>query len=86
MQTMHVISMIAEQPLRVLQRMTTVFARHRVNVGQLNVFETKTQGVAHLNVVIYSNEILATKLVKQLSKIVELHEIHLRSTKAAQAA
>ncbi len=72
--------MTTENTLRVLQRVASIFSRNRVNIEQLNVFETKTAGISHFNVIIYSNAEAIEKLIKQLGKMIELREVHVHST------
>lgn len=61
--------------LRVLQRISTVFSRNRVNIEKLNVFETKSKGVSHFDIVIKTDEKTAIKVMKQLRKVVEVHDV-----------
>ena len=79
MKTLYFISMTTDNALRVLQRVSSVFSRNRVNIEQLHVFEAKPQNISHFNIAIYSENDLIDKLLKQLQKIVELHEVHIRS-------
>lgn len=73
------ISMTTENALRVLQRIASIFSRNRVNIEQLNVFETKTVGLSHFHVVIYSEPKAIDNLIKQLAKMIELREVHVHS-------
>lgn len=75
MEKIFFISLTTENTLRVLQRISTVFSRQRVNIEQLNVFETKKQGISHFSIVIHANDIALEKLVKQLKKIIELLDV-----------
>ncbi len=74
------LSMTTENALRVLQRIATVLAKHRINIEKLNVSETQTKGVSHFNIVVCTEENLLTKLVKQLQRIVEVYEVHVAHT------
>lgn len=80
------LSITADNALRVLQRITTVLARHRINIEQLTVFETKFKGVSHFSIGIYVEENLVNKVVKQLQRIIEVQEIHLRKMHAYEHA
>ncbi len=80
MRNLYSISMTTENTLRVLQRTASVFSRNRVNIEQLNVFETDTKGISFFNIVIYAEEKLVERVVKQLAKIVELREIHVHKS------
>ena len=78
--------MTADNTLRVLQRVASVFSRNRINIEQLNVFATNVKGISHLNIAVYSEEHLVEKISKQLGKVIELHEIHVRRAVSMEAA
>ena len=71
----YVLSVMTENTLRVLQRMAGLFARHRVNIEQLNVCEIGASGLSSFNIVIYSSEHKVNLVVKQLERIFELKEV-----------
>ena len=71
----YVLSINTENAMRVLQRIASVFSRHRINIEQLNVFATPCNDISHFSIAVYSEEIPMNKLVKQLSNIVELIDI-----------
>lgn len=75
MKSTYMISLTTENTLRVLQRITTVFTRNRINIEQLNVFETQVRGISHFHIVIQVDDDLVNKIVKQLGKIVEVIEV-----------
>lgn len=79
MKDLHFISMTTDNALRVLQRISSVFSKNRINIEQLNVFETKTKNISHFNIAIYTENEMVEKILKQLGKIVECHEVHVRS-------
>lgn len=76
MKNLYSISMTTENALRVLQRVASIFSRNRINIEQLNVFETKTAGLSHFTIAIYSEPEAIEKLLKQLGKMIELKEVH----------
>lgn len=71
------LSLMTENTLRVLQRITTVFSRHRINIERLTVFETEQPGVSQFYVVIQCSTTLICKMMKQLQRIIELLEIRI---------
>lgn len=79
MKNIYMISAVTENTLRVLQRMAGVFARYRLNVDQLNVFETGQGNTSYFNVVIQSDEKTIHRVIHQLKKIVELIEVKINS-------
>ncbi|MBK2125913.1 acetolactate synthase small subunit [Fangia hongkongensis] len=74
-ETIYFISMTTENALCVLQRIASVFSRHRINIEQMNVFETANKGVSHFSLVLHSNEEKIQKVVKQLDKVIEVMDI-----------
>ncbi len=79
MKNIYFLSLTSENSLRVLQRITAVLAKHRVNIEQLTVFETKCKGISHFNIMICVEDHLINKIVKQLERIIEIHEVHLNN-------
>lgn len=79
MQYIYVISVVTENTLRVLQRIAGIFARHRLNIEQMNVFETKNKGTSCFSIVIHSDAKTTDRLIKQLQRIIELLEVKISS-------
>jgi len=75
MKNIYLISMKAENALRVLQRVASVFSRNRINIEQLNVFAAEIGNISHLNITICSESCLVKRVIKQLNKVIEVHEI-----------
>lgn len=75
MQYIYIISVITENTLRVLQRMAGIFARHRLNIEQMNVSESGKKGTSFFNIVIHSDEKTKERVITQLQRIVELIDI-----------
>ena len=73
------IALTTENTLRVLQRITTVFSRNRINIEKLNVFETEVSGISHFNIVIHVSETVMQKTLRQLEKIVEVIEVDIQN-------
>lgn len=79
MKYIYALSVVTENTTRVLQRMAGVFARNRLNIEHLTVFETGKNGKSFFNIVIHSDEQCITRVMKQLQRIVELLEIKINS-------
>jgi acetolactate synthase-1/3 small subunit len=79
MKYIYVISVVTENTMRVLQRMAGIFARHRVNIEQLTVFETSNRGTSYFNIVIHSDTKTVTRVINQLQRIVEVIEAKVSS-------
>jgi acetolactate synthase I/III small subunit len=79
MKYIYALSVVTENTTRVLQRMAGIFARNRVNIEQLTVFETGNKGTSFFNIVIHSDVKTIERIIKQLQKIVELMDIKINS-------
>lgn len=84
MQQMYVLSLTTENTLRVLQRIATIFTRNRLNIEQLNVFETSRKGISHFNIVFHTQQHTVEKLIKQLQRIVELLDVKISNQMALE--
>ncbi|MDQ5920035.1 MAG: acetolactate synthase small subunit [Pseudomonadota bacterium] len=72
--SMYVISMITQNRLCVLQRVSGMFSRYRINIEHINI-SRHSEELSYWNVVIYTTEEKSDLLVKQLNKIIELVSI-----------
>jgi acetolactate synthase-1/3 small subunit len=79
MKYIYALSVVTENTTRVLQRVAGVFARNRLNIEQLTVFETSNKGTSFFNIVIQSDVKTIDRVVKQLHRIVELLEVKINS-------
>jgi acetolactate synthase I/III small subunit len=79
MQGVYVVSAITENTLRVLQRISGIFARHRINIQQLNVFEIENSGISHFSIVVQGNSKTVEVVVKKLQRIIEVLEVKISS-------
>lgn len=79
MKYIYALSVVTENTTRVLQRMAGIFARNRLNIEQLTVFETGNKGTSFFNIVIHSDARSLSRVVKQLQRIVELLEVKISS-------
>jgi acetolactate synthase-1/3 small subunit len=79
MKYIYAISAVTENTVRVLQRLAGIFARHRLNIEQLNVFETSNSGTSLFNIVVHSDEKTMDRVINQLNRIFELIEVRVNS-------
>lgn len=77
MQNAYVLSLTTENTLRVLQNIATIFSRHRLNIEQLNVFETSCKGISHFNIMAHAKESVILQVVKQLERIIEVKQVNI---------
>lgn len=72
MEKVYMISATTENTLRVLQRISGIFARHRLNIQQLSVFATANKNVSFFNITVHSDEKTVLLVVKKLQRVIEL--------------
>ncbi len=75
MEYLYVLNATTENSMRVLQRMSSIFSRHRLNIEGLNVNEVGCSGISHFTIMIYSTEEKIQRVLNQLNAIVELLEV-----------
>lgn len=60
-----------------LQRITSLFTKRKVNIESLTVSKSQTDGVARYSIVIYSDVETASKIGRQLRRIEDVHSVML---------
>lgn len=68
----YTISVFTENHIGLLNRITIIFTRRRLNIESLNTSESETKGVHRFTIVISTSEETVIKLVKQIEKLVEV--------------
>jgi acetolactate synthase-1/3 small subunit len=66
------ISLYADNTPGVLQRVTAVFTRRKLNIESLTVSETERDDISRFTIVIHAERDVAQKVTKQLCRIVEV--------------
>ncbi|MFC4892958.1 ACT domain-containing protein [Pseudofrancisella aestuarii] len=79
-ENIYFIAINTENTLCVLQRISSILSRHRVNIEQMTVFETANKGISHFNLVVHSTEIKIEKIIKKLANIIEVIDINITSS------
>lgn len=77
MEKAYTISATTENALRVLQRIAGIFARHRLNIQQLNVFATENKNVSCFSITVHSDEKTVLLVIKKLQRVIELLDVKL---------
>ncbi|MCB0339066.1 MAG: acetolactate synthase small subunit [Bdellovibrionales bacterium] len=72
------IVIFSENKPGVLQRMTAMFTRRRLNIESLTVSETEQEGISRFTVALSCSADVAEKLVKQIRRIVEVADAYFR--------
>ena len=68
-------SAFTENTPGVLQRLTIIFSRRKVNIDSLTVSETETKGVSRFTIVVSCEPAVMEKLAKQLNRIIEVVDV-----------
>ena len=79
-ESIHFITINTENTLCVLQRISSIFSRNRINIEQLTVFETANKGISHFNLVVHSTQDKIEKIVKKLDNIIEVIDINITNS------
>ena len=79
-ESIHFITINTENTLCVLQRISSIFSRNRINIEQLTVFETANKGISHFNLVVHSTQNKIEKIVKKLDNIIEVIDINITNS------
>ena len=64
----YTLSAFTENKIGLLQRITTVFTRRKINIDSLTTSESEIKGVYRFTIVIHTTEELVQKIVKQIEK------------------
>lgn len=68
----YIISAYTENNIGLLNRITIVFTRRKVNIESLTVSESAIKGVSKFTIVVHTTEEQAQKIVQQIEKQVEV--------------
>ncbi|GAB4226871.1 MAG: acetolactate synthase small subunit [Francisella sp.] len=79
-QKIYFITMNTENTLCVLQRISSILSRNRINIEQLTVFETANKGISHFNLVVHSTQEKIEKIVKKLANIIEVIDVNITNS------
>lgn len=71
-QKLYTISAFTENTIGLLNRITIIFTRRRINIESLTVSETERKGVSRFTIVVKTDEATTEKLVKNIRKIIEV--------------
>ena len=68
----YTISVFTENHIGLLNRITIIFTRRRLNIESLNTSESEIEGVHRFTIVVSTTEEVLIKLVKQIEKQIEV--------------
>ncbi|UXP33975.1 acetolactate synthase small subunit [Reichenbachiella agarivorans] len=72
MEKQHTLSVLTEDKAGLLNQITIIFTRRKINIESLNVSATEVPGISRFTIVITSTQDIAEKTVKQIRKIVDV--------------
>lgn len=73
------LSVFTENMPGMLNRVTIIFTRRKINIESLNVQESEVKGVSKFKIVIHINEAQIIKITKQLEKQVDVLKAYYHS-------
>lgn len=68
----YIISAFTENHIGLLNRITIIFTRRKINIESLTVSESAIKGISKFTIVIVSTEDMVKKVVKQIEKHIEV--------------
>lgn len=72
METEYTINVFSENHIGLLNRLTIIFTRRKVNIESLTVSESHIKGIHCFTIVVNSTESLVRKMVQQIEKLVDV--------------
>ena len=66
------VNVFSENHIGLLNRLTIIFTRRKINIESLTVSESHIKGIHCLTIVINSTEVLVKKIVQQIEKLVDV--------------
>ena len=72
MNRLYTLSAFTENSIGLLNKITIIFTRRRLNIESLSVSETERKGISRFTIVLKSDRETVEKLVKQIRKIIEV--------------
>jgi len=73
------LSVFTENMPGMLNRVTIIFTRRKINIESLNVQESEVKGVSKFKIVIHTSEAQIIKITKQLEKQVDVLKAYYHS-------
>ncbi|MFY0625057.1 MAG: acetolactate synthase small subunit [Reichenbachiella sp.] len=72
MENQHTISVLTEDKAGLLNKITIIFTRRKINIDSLNVSTTEVKGMSRFTIVVTGEQDEIEKVVKQINKIVDV--------------
>lgn len=72
----YTITVLTENKPGVLNRISDLLLRRKINIESLTVSETEQDGISRFTILIKGEELLVEKVVKQLYKVIEVTKVY----------
>ncbi|MCX4359293.1 MAG: hypothetical protein OSJ22_06630 [Rikenellaceae bacterium] len=70
----YTVTVLTENKIGVLNRITAIYLRHKINMEGVRVMATQVPGVSMITISSYGEEAVMERIVKQLRRIVEVFD------------
>jgi acetolactate synthase-1/3 small subunit len=71
-----VISVFSENRIALLNKLTALFSRRRLNIESITVSETERKGMSRHTILLITERAVVENLVKQIRKIIEVYVVY----------
>jgi acetolactate synthase-1/3 small subunit len=71
----YTISAFVQNSPGILNRVTIVFTRRKINIDSLTVSETEKKGISRFTIVVTCTEKMVERLQKQINKVIEVYKV-----------
>lgn len=75
-QSTFTISVFSENRIGLLNKLTALFSRRRLNIESITISETERKGISRHTITILSDRATVENLVKQIRKIIEVYVVY----------
>ncbi|HET6225971.1 MAG TPA: acetolactate synthase small subunit [Bacteroidia bacterium] len=75
-QNTYTISVFSENRIGLLNKLTALFSRRRLNIESITISETERKGISRHTITLFSDEATVENLVKQIRKIIEVYVVY----------
>ena len=71
-----VVSIFSENRIALLNKLTALFSRRRLNIESITVSETERKGICRHTILLITDRSVVENLVKQIRKIIEVYAVY----------
>ncbi len=75
----YIVTVFSENQIGVLNRITAIYLRRKINIESLRVSESSIKGISMFIIAAFSSQDIMEKVVKQIRKIIEVLEAEYRT-------